>query len=175
MVRIIIFSENKSSFLAVFVSGTCSLDEFNVTFICHCKDGWTGQRCQTMINYCENITCYNNGVCRPLFMNYTCECLGDSYFGKHCEETATKIVVFQIVSKSFAYVGIIALICVAIFIVVMDILKYCFGIDPVREERERLQREREAKRRKPIIQRFVYVNEPPSVESPVEVTLESTV
>ena len=155
--------------------GTCHPDELNVNFICQCQEGWTGRRCESMINYCENITCENNGVCRSLFMNYTCECLGDSYSGRHCENTATQVVILQTVSKTFAYVGIIAMICVAAFIVIMDILKYCFGIDPVREERERMQREREARRRKRVIQRFVYVNKPTSVESSEETNTEATV
>jgi hypothetical protein len=95
-------------------------------------------------------------------MNYKCECLGESYSGRHCEITATKIKIYKIVSKSFAYVAIIAMISVAMFIVIMDILKYCFGIDPVYEERERIRRSKKAKKRKPVIQRFVYVNAPPT-------------
>jgi hypothetical protein len=59
----------------------------------------------------------NNGVCRPSFHNFTCDCLGESYY---CEITVTKTVIYQVVSKSFAYIAIIA----------MDILKYYFGIDP---------------------------------------------
>jgi hypothetical protein len=95
-------------------------------------------------------------------MNYTCECLGDSYSGRHCEITATKIKIYKIVSKSFAYVAIIALIIFAMFIIIMDILKYCFGIDPVHEERQRIRRQKQARKRKPVIQRYVYVNAPPS-------------
>jgi hypothetical protein len=92
-------------------------------------------------------------------MNYTCDCLG-GYSGRHCEITATKIKIYKFVSKSFAYVAIIVLISVAMFIVIMDILKYCFGIDPVHEERQRIRRKKQAKKRKPVIQRFVYVNAP---------------
>ena len=52
------------------------------------------------------------------------------------------------------------MITVATFVVIMDILKYCFGIDPVADEREKLRREKNAKKRKrPVIQRFIYVNE----------------
>ncbi len=39
-------------------------------------------------------------------MNPTCECLGDSYSSYHCEITADHVMVYQIVSKSFAYVVI---------------------------------------------------------------------
>ncbi len=47
------------------------------------------------------------------------------------------------------------------FIIIMDILKYCFGIDPTREDLERIRREKLRKKRKPVIQRFIYVNAPP--------------
>jgi hypothetical protein len=128
--------------------------------MCECPDGWTDGRCQTKINNCKNVKCLNNGICRPLLMNYTCECLGESYSGRHCEITAVKLKIYKIVSKSFAYIGIIALISVAMFIIIMDILKYCFGIDPVHEERKRIRRKKRDKHRKPVIQRFVYVNAP---------------
>lgn len=71
------------------------------------------------------------------------------------------MVVRQTVCKSFGYVAILALVIVAMFIVIMDILKYGFGIDPVREERERLRRsKRSIPKRKPVIERPVYVNAP---------------
>ncbi len=145
-----------------FFVGTC-IETINQTFShCVCELGWEGDHCETKVNFCLNNTCQNNGVCHSLFMNYTCECLGDSYSGRHCEITATKIKIYKIVSKSFAYVAIIALIIFAMFIIIMDILKYCFGIDPVHEERQRIRRQKQARKRKPVIQRYVYVNAPPS-------------
>jgi hypothetical protein len=48
------------------------------------------------------------------------------------------------------------------FIIIMDILKYCFGIDSTREDLERIRREKLRKKRKPFIQRLVYVNAPTS-------------
>ncbi|CAF3374494.1 unnamed protein product [Rotaria sp. Silwood2] len=101
-----------------------------------------------MINFCHDVTCENKGVCRPLLLNYTCECLGDSYYGRHCEFTSKKITIYKIVSTSFAYVGIIALIIVVMFVIIMDILKYCFGIDPTREDLARYRREKQARKRK---------------------------
>ncbi len=136
----------------------------NATSPCLCASGWEGIYCERKINSCLNATCQNNGVCRPLLLNYTCECLGDSYSGRHCEITTTKIIIYKIVSKSFAYVAIIAIASAVMFIVIMDILKYCFGIDPVREERERIRRKKLEKKRKPVIQRFVYVNAPTPVD-----------
>ena len=88
-------------------------------------------------------------------MNYTCECLGNSYTGRHCEIKASQLEVREALSKSFAYVAVCALIGVALFIVVMDVLKYGFGIDTAREDRERLQRLR-AKEHTFI--RFIYVH-----------------
>ncbi|CAF1128907.1 unnamed protein product [Rotaria sordida] len=68
---------------------------------------------------------------------------------------------------------------VAIFVVIMDVLKYCFGIDPTRKELKRIQREKQAKKRKPVIQRFVYVNAPPSAvplsEQPISAIDETVV
>ena len=53
---------------------------------------------------------------------------------------------------------------VAIFVVTMDILKYYFGIDLTCDELKRIRRKKQAKRqakkRKPVIQRFIYVNAP---------------
>ncbi|CAF2929625.1 unnamed protein product [Rotaria sp. Silwood2] len=116
--------------------GICN-NTSNLTFNCICNQGWQGINCESMINFCDNITCWNNGVCRPLLLHYKCECLGDSYSGRHCEITSLKIKIYKIVSKSFSYVAIIAISCVVMFVIIMDILKYCFGIDPTREDLER--------------------------------------
>jgi Notch-like protein len=136
------FVKNDRIFLGTFNETS------NTTFICSCAPGWEGDHCERKINYCLNVTCMNNGVCEPLLLNYTCECLSNSYSGRHCEITAKKIIIYKIVSKSFAYIAIIAMVSVAMFVVIMDILKYCFGIDSVSEERERFQREKRTKRRK---------------------------
>jgi hypothetical protein len=45
----------------------------------------------------------------------------------------------------------------------MDILKYCFGIDPTKEELEKIRKAKAAAKRakrRPVIQRFIYVNAP---------------
>ncbi len=151
----------------------------NGTSPCLCSPGWEGIYCEQKINFCLNITCQNNGVCRPLLLNYTCECLGDNYYsGRHCEITATKILIYKTVSKSFGYVAILVMVSVVMFIVIMDILKYCFGIDPVHEERELIRRKKREKQRKPVIQRFIYVNAPPVPQpsaAPMSITEETAV
>ena len=157
--------------------GICT-ETSNTTFVCTCTSGWQDDHCQTQINYCKNITCFKKGVCRPSLLNYTCLCLGDSYSGRHCEITANKIVVRQTISKSFAYIAIIAIISVAIVIVTMDVLKYCFGIDPVGPTRAELQaakRKKYKKKRKkpPKIVRYIYVHAPP--QQPIATVEETAV
>ena len=129
--------------------------------MCQCTSGWQDSRCQTTINYCENARCLNKGVCQPLLLNYTCLCLGDSYSGRHCEITKNQILVLQRVSKSFAYIAIIAIIGVGIFVVTMDVLQYGFGVDPVGPLRKKPQPKKPKKRNKPVtIIRYIYVHGP---------------
>ena len=112
-----------------------------------------------MINYCENVTCENNSPCRPSFLNFTCECLTENYSGRYCEIVSTKLATLQFVSKSFGYIAILFLSIVIGFIVIMDVLKYGFGIDPTKDELERIRREKARKRKhQPVIQQFHYVN-----------------
>ena len=77
------------------------------------------------------------------------------------------MVVYQAVSKSLGYIGILFLVSVVLFIVIMDILKYGFGIDPTKDELERIRRAKRAKRRRapPVIERFTYFHESPSTKS----------
>ena len=147
------------------ILGTCN-GTAGASFECFCQPGWTGRRCESKINYCENVTCLNNGVCRPLLLDYTCECLGESFSGRNCELVATTLVTRRIVSKSFGYVSGTFIGGVLMFIIVMDVLKYCFGIDPVKDQRVKL-----AKRRNhpPIVRKFVYVDAPPPETSADEV------
>ncbi|CAF3833859.1 unnamed protein product, partial [Adineta steineri] len=140
-----------------FNNGICDII-LDSTFNCTCALGYEGTKCERKRNYCFNITCYSKGVCRPLLLGYSCECLKGSYYGEHCEITTRRIIIYQIVSKSFAYIAILAMISVAIFIIVMDILKYGFGIDLTRREVEQIRREKQAKKRKQVTQRLIYVN-----------------
>jgi hypothetical protein len=122
-------------------SGNC-LSPDNVIFNCTCTPGWTGTRCETMLNYCSNVTCMNKGMCRPLLLDYKCQCLSDSYSGLHCEYVTNSIIIRQYVSRSLAYIAITALVTAAEFVIVLDVLKYGFDIDPVRRERDQLRRGR---------------------------------
>lgn len=110
------------------------------------------------MNFCPQKTCYNRGQCRPLVGHSKCECLEGSYTGDQCEKEERHLKIRRFIAKSFAYVAILAMLSVALFVIIMDILKYVFGIDPVEEERERMRQEK--RRRKRTIQHFVYVNRP---------------
>ena len=134
----------------------------NTTFRCSCSLGWEGDRCQNQINHCINVSCLNKGVCRSSLMNFTCECLENSYSGDHCEITANRIVIYQIISKSVASVAILVIVSTVVFIVIMDLLTYCFGIDLTgarkKSERRRRRVARRKKRHVPVVIRFTYVH-----------------
>lgn len=102
----------------------------NTTYTCECGPGWEGEHCDQRTNYCRNVTCENAGVCRPLFRDYHCECLSGSYSGRHCEIVSEKTRIYDTVSRSLAYIAIIAICTVVSFILIMDMLKYGFHIDP---------------------------------------------
>ncbi len=106
------------------------------------------------------MTCLNKGICRPLLLDYKCECLFGSY-GQHCEHVTTSLVIRQYIAKGFAYIAIIVMATAAGFIIVLDILKYGFGIDLAREERDRIRRKQalRQKRKTKHIFRPRYVNE----------------
>ena len=55
----------------------------------------------------------------------------------YCELTNQRIVIYRAVARSVAYVAILFISLVAMFVVTMDLLKYCFGVDPVGEERKK--------------------------------------
>ena len=115
--------------------------------------------------YCVNAICYNRAVCRTTHPDYTCIYLA-GYYGQHCEYTTTKFRIYRILGKSVSYIAIIVMTFVAAFVIITDILKYGFGIDPTCEESRRLQQEKRAKRRRPVVQRFVYVNASKTVSQP---------
>jgi hypothetical protein len=58
------------------------------------------------------------------------------------------------------------MISVAMFVIIMDVLKYYFGIDPVQKERERFRRKKKNKQKKrtkpPVILRFTCCRLPSS-------------
>ncbi|CAF1264590.1 unnamed protein product [Adineta ricciae] len=144
-----------------FNRGECNATS-NEGFKCSCESGWTGDHCERQVNYCRNATCVNGGVCRPLLGGYKCECLSGSYSGQHCEIISQTFDARLIVSKAIGYTGYVIVGSVCLFVMMLDVLKYVFGIDPARAQLERIrrrQRPNRSKRKRPaIIQRFTYVN-----------------
>ncbi|CAF1385552.1 unnamed protein product, partial [Adineta steineri] len=123
--------------------------EMNETdFICNCSQGYMGIHCQDMINYCKrNVTCFNEGICRPILLDYKCECFYGSS-GRQCEKLAAGYVIRQYVTKSFAYIAIIGIVAVYIFVIILDTLKYVFGIDVTRNERRELRHKQNLQKKK---------------------------
>jgi hypothetical protein len=156
-------SLNKEMAWSVSPSAMCNVT-IDGNFACLCTMGWKGIHCQTKINHCEASSCLNKGVCRPAVGNYTCECLGSSYFGRHCEITSSQTALRKIISRSLVFVAITAMSSVVTFVIVLDVLKYRFGIDVAPLPRRRLARRRR-KAKSHAYMRFVYVN--PPVESSI--------
>ena len=131
--------------------------------MCSCPLGWTGAHCEASINYCQNVTCENKGVCRSSFLNYTCECLTSGFSGRHCEIIGHQTRIYQILAKTFAFIAITAIVTVVMFVLVMDVLKYVFGIDVTAAESEEVQQEHRKKQKEiksHLIMRYVYVHAP---------------
>lgn len=75
-------------------------------------------------------------------IGYKCRCLTDDYWGNHCEHVSNRLLVRQYISKGVGYVAILAFVATIIFVIAMDALKYLFGIDLVRRERDEVRRGR---------------------------------
>ncbi|CAG2189565.1 unnamed protein product [Mytilus edulis] len=54
--------------------GTCT--DKVADFECSCREGWTGKRCETPMEYCDPLPCNNEGVCYNLTDGYFCRCPG---------------------------------------------------------------------------------------------------
>lgn len=116
-------------------------------FDCICKYGYDGSHCELVADMCANITCENLGVCISTYLAWTCRCPDpEMYSGIYCEHQSSALIIKQILSKSFASIAIAAIGGVFVFVIVMDVLKYGFRIDPVDRERQLLRSEREEKR-----------------------------
>jgi hypothetical protein len=71
------------------------------TFKCLCDVGYQDERCQSLVNFCTNTTCYNHGVCYPQYLNYTCQCLNDIYYGRHCELIKKEVEIHIYICKGY--------------------------------------------------------------------------
>jgi hypothetical protein len=135
-------------------NGTCiavntSVPSYNGTnFKCQCVEGYDGIYCELQVDFCANITCENRGMCQTVEMSWVCLCLDASlYYGDYCQYKTNKLKIREILSKSFAAVAIGAIVTTCTFVVIMDVLKYAFHIDPVEYDRESYRKRREARKR----------------------------
>ncbi|CAF1545044.1 unnamed protein product, partial [Didymodactylos carnosus] len=109
------------------------------TYECFCGEGWSSVHCEKKIDYCTelNVSCQNKGICAPLFKDFECCCLTADTWGRYCEEQSTSSLMMKDVRRGLGCIAWAALGIVVGFFVVMDILKYGFGTDPVEQERRR--------------------------------------
>ncbi|CAF1140868.1 unnamed protein product [Adineta steineri] len=104
---------------------------------CTCPTGKLGGHCQYEVDICANITCQNYGVCSSSYGNWSCECINpDFYSGTYCQIKSSSLHVKEIVSRSFACVAIGCISTVIGFIILMDVLKYGFHINPKNKSEE---------------------------------------
>lgn len=142
----------------MYIVGTC-VPKLNGTYECLCQRGWEGEYCERLVNYCKSIKCENGGLCRTVFLNYRCECVGIEYSGTHCEIVSNRMHLNRIISRSIAYVAIVVICSTVGFVVMMDVLKYVFGIDVARKTKKVHKKRKNIKSRRTIvIERFIYVN-----------------
>jgi hypothetical protein len=127
------------------ISGTKSIND-EKTFHCNCTPGHDGSNCEKNTDMCGGIICENGGVCISSYPSWSCKCIDPSlYSGKLCERKSAALRTKQMLSKSFASVAITAIVAVFLFVIIMDVLKYGFKIDPVDRERQLMKAERKKK------------------------------
>ena len=84
-----------------------------------------------------------------------CECLGEEFFsGQQCQMIEEKYRQLRILSISSASISIVVIVSLIVFVLMMDVLKYVFGIDPIKEEIPRIRKEK----RRHQIHRVFYVH-----------------
>jgi hypothetical protein len=156
--------------------GTCN-ETLNES-TCICPTGKTGDHCEFEVDICANVSCKNNGQCVSNYGNWSCVCVNNNlYSGTYCQISSSALRTKEIISRSFGCIAIGCISAVVAFILIMDVLKYVFNIDPVDNElrafrqrkygyRERARRRQEAERKRkeqnlvqPVVAvRFQYVH-----------------
>ena len=132
-----------------FYGGACTSTNTtsNVTQ-CTCPSGKNGNHCEYEIDACGNITCENRAQCVSAFGNWSCLCVDyELYSGIYCETKSDKLKTKEIVSRSFASIAIGSIGTVLSFVIIMDLLKYCFRIDPIMDERRFMKEQEEIHRK----------------------------
>ncbi|CAG2191308.1 unnamed protein product [Mytilus edulis] len=76
-------------------NGTC-VGTGGSKYTCLCQIGYTDHNCQTDIDYCIGIICYNGGTCMDGLTSFVCQC--EKYFtGILCETTGICILCYEII------------------------------------------------------------------------------
>src|SRR5665213_3582295 len=75
------------------IHGEYCYDEGGGAYMCMCV-GYTGNDCQTLIDYCANSPCQNGGTCTPTVNDYICTCPA-GYEGGNCQVTSNICTVTQ--------------------------------------------------------------------------------
>ncbi|CAF1414561.1 unnamed protein product [Didymodactylos carnosus] len=132
------------------VNKTISVNSTN-NFHCECVEGYDGVHCELEVDDCSNVTCQNHGFCVSTLNSWHCICLDTNYYnGVYCQYKSQSLIIKEWVAKSFAIVAIGSIIAVCLFVIIMDVMKYVFKIDPVYEnEKLRKARYRRDHPRKP--------------------------
>lgn len=105
--------------------GTC-VDEVG-RFLCECRAGFYGERCQEEADECASNPCWNGGRCTDYVNSYTCQC-PPGYDGINCERDipdCTETLVFHI-----NYKGILLFPCIIYIYMLIHFLSL-FSIDLV--------------------------------------------
>ncbi len=87
--------------------GTC-VDKVG-QFLCECRAGFYGERCEEEMDECASNPCWNGGRCTDYVNSYTCQC-PPGYDGINCERDipdCTETLVFHI-----NYKGILLFHCI---------------------------------------------------------------
>ncbi len=156
------FSHLRNNGTCIEINSTISGDS-TASFRCECEESHTGLHCELKIDLCGNITCANKGMCQTINIAWKCTCLDSTlFYGNYCQFQTNSLQIKKAISRSFASVAITAIVSTCSFVIFMDILKYVFHLDPVKTERQKLQKKEEEKRAvKPnvpkIAIRFQYV------------------
>ena len=137
-------------------NSTCeAFSENPMEFTCKCMQNFEGFFCENNV-ICDNVTCENGGYCTADYFDFKCECT--TYFsGRYCEIKAADLTVLENVSTSISAVGLVALVLWVLFLIVMDLSKFLFKIEPkdLSKQRKELKKNKLLKRIKRRINNLI--------------------
>ncbi|CAF5178158.1 unnamed protein product [Rotaria magnacalcarata] len=117
--------------------------------VCVCPTGKDGAYCQNEVSICGSIKCENDAQCVSNYGNWSCRCTNNElYSGIYCEIESSSLRAKQLISRSLASVAIGCLVAVITFVILMDVLKYWFKIDPVHKDVDASKNKNENNERK---------------------------